>query len=223
MTATPLVGLAVLVAIALGLAWLLTPRGAGPTGARLRAPAELAIATLLCAYLVSAGSAGRIAPGWAVAGAIGAVLLVGWRVLADYVTGVVLASEGRLQVGDQVRFEGGAGVVRAIGRRVCVIEGGSGTLLVPHTVLARAVVERRRPSEGQDPHAFELRWGPEHTHRDVARQVRDTALLHPSGVAGREPRVEPTGPRSARVTVYAPDMARAYEIERAIRDVLGSP
>lgn len=187
------------------------------------APAELAVVVVVIGLAV-AGLAGSAIPAGAVAVALAAgVLWLGRGVLRDYVLGVANRVSRRVEVGDTVAIEGHEGIVAEVGRLGVALDDPRGRVLVPHGVVAQAIVHRRNDDPRTVPHRFEYEWSAPRSHHDVAATARRAALLSPWAAAGRDIKIEPLGPRRAAITVYAAAGPHGFEIERAIRDALQPP
>jgi hypothetical protein len=215
--------LLILVAVALLLLVLLRrPGWSSKLVGRLRAaPVELAAAVVLLAIVGAVLLDGVITFGVALAVLAGLVLIAGYDAVRDYVLGVLLRVSGRIRLGDIVVIDGHEGVVAEIGRLNLLLDDARGRLLVPHSKAVRGIVHRRSQRVGPLPHRFEIEWRGERSHADVSRLISRTVLLHSRAAAGRDPEVEPLGPRTASVTVYVVASAHGFEIERAVRDALG--
>lgn len=194
-----------------------------PTWARrLRAaPFELAAALIVLAVVVSTLLADAMSLGVALVIAAAIALFAGYDALRDYVLGVLLRAGGRIRLGDVVVIDGHEGVVAEIGRLNVSLDDARGRLLVPHSKVVRGIVHRRSQRVGPLPHRFEVAWTDSRSHAEVSRKIVHTVLLHPRAAAGRDPEVDPQGPRTVAVTVYAVSSAHGFEVERAVRDALG--
>ena len=186
------------------------------------APVELGLIVVAIGGAVAALAGDSLNVGLVLAGLVLALLLAGRHAVEDYVLGVFVRVSKNIRVGDTIVIDAHEGVVAEIGRLNVQLDDARGRLIVPHSKIARALVHRRTQRVGPLPHRFQLMWDGDEGHPEIAAAVRRTALLSPWCVAGKEPEVEPIGARTVTVTVYTVDNAHGYEVERAIRDVVGS-
>ncbi len=196
----------------------------GLLGGLRTAPVELAILLLAIGGAIAFLAGNRLDIGLVLSALIVAALFAGRHAVEDYVLGIFVRVGRKIRVGDSVVIEGHEGTVAEIGRLNVHLDDARGRLIVPHSTLARAIVHRRSQRVGPLPHRFEVEWDSERSHPEIASVVRRTALLSPWAVSGRDPEIEPIGPRRVAVTVFTVKNAHGYEVERAIRDALdGAP
>lgn len=187
---------------------------------RWAAVVELILAIVLLAVLVVIVVGDRSGPGLIfVAVALG-VVLVGRDVLRDYLSGVRVRAGRLVEQGDALTVGDVDGVVSRIGRLSLSIEDERGSVVVPHTRVASAVVRQRTQRSGARPHRFEISWSGPTGQVRAATVVERAALLDPWCAAGHDILIEPLGPRRIAVTVHALDGTHAFAIEATMRRAL---
>ena len=173
----------------------------------------LAIAAAVGLALLSVGPGAFVAVGVPVAILLG----VGLGALRDYVTGVVMLSEGRIQRGEVIEITDVSGVVTSMTRRGAVLESGHEEIFVPWTAVGRSLIRKRRAGSRHHQHTFEMPAPAGLETVDAVQLLQRRALLHPWVSLSSEPVIEPVSATSIRVTCEGRDAAGAYDFERAMR------
>ena len=153
------------------------------------------------------------------------VVAAAWSTVRDYVSGVVLRSEGTLAVGDAVRVGEVEGLVTRLGGRAVELELPRGDRLVLpyHRVGASAVVRRTRARAAHTyAHTFTVAV-PAALTPEVARQRVRRVVLTSHGVPPRHPpKIALAGSGHLEVTLHTLTDTRAAEVEGAVRAALSA-
>lgn len=94
-------------------------------------------------------------------GVLAVVLLVFgmlfWFIVRDFLSGIILKSEGSLKINDWVRVKGIEGKITRMGQRSMVVVTQSGeTVNIPYSTLSGEISIKPNPSEKLRSHAFEI-------------------------------------------------------------------
>lgn len=152
-------------------------------------------------------------------GVLGVMTLAGgWRTFRDYLSGVVLRSEGSWRVGDRVRVGEVEGVVLRLGYRTVELQRQDGDIVfVPYANLSSDLLVRRHAEGDVVRHTFTVPC-PDHLgSAQLVHRVREAALMHHWSSPGHDPGVQVAPDGSLRVTIHALSEERVPQVEAAVR------
>ena len=154
-------------------------------------------------------------------GAAAVVVAALWFFIRDYLTGIVLRAEARVQEGDTIHVGEVEGRVLGLRARTIEVEvGGGDRVLLPYRALRDAPLTVRRAARATTPHTFTITLAPGLTPRGASAKARRAALLSPWSAPARDVRVRAVGEGAIEVTLHALDAERAIEVESAVRAAL---
>lgn len=158
-------------------------------------------------------------------GLLGVMTLAGgWRTFRDYLSGVVLRSEGSWRVGDRVRVGDVEGVVLRLGYRTVELQRQDGDVVfVPYARLSGDLLVRRHAEGDVVRHTFVVSCPNDLGPAYVVPRVREAALLHHWSSPGHDPGVQVAPDGSLRVTIHALSEARVPQVEAAVRSAVTGP
>lgn len=163
-------------------------------------------------HLVRLGALGALALG---------VVIAIWFVIRDYLSGVILRTEGALSVGDVVRIGEIEGQITRFRARAVELELSHGDrVILPYRALRDAPIVRRRTHRAAVRHTFTLAL-PSEVGFDAARSaIRRAALLSHWVSPSHDPKITARDRGTLEVTIHALTDVRAAEVEQVVRDAL---
>lgn len=152
--------------------------------------------------------------------ALGVVVAI-WFVIRDYLSGVILRTEGAVSVGDVVRVGEIEGQITRFRARAVELELSHGDrVILPYRALRDAPIVRRRTHRAAVRHTFSLGL-PAGLGFDAARSaIRRAALLSHWVSPSHDPKITARDRATLEVTVHALTDVRAAEVEQVVRDAL---
>ncbi|TNF27379.1 MAG: mechanosensitive ion channel [Deltaproteobacteria bacterium] len=150
------------------------------------------------------------------------VLVVGvFAVIRDYLSGVVLRSEGAVRVGDVVRVGEVEGTIARFRARAVEIDMAHGDRVVlPYRELGREAIVRRSRQRSAVRHTFTVEL-PAGASSEAARDtIRRAAVLCHWVPPRQEPKIAPLPSGALEVTIHAMTDLRTADVEAAVRAAL---
>lgn len=152
---------------------------------------------------------------------LGVALLGAWRIVRDYLVGVVVRGEATWRPGDRVLIGDVEGRVISLGyRAVCLQRRDGDFVFVPYGRMASDVLVRRHAEGDVVRHTFLVPCPAPLVPSDAVPRVREAALLHHWSSPGHDPEVGVDPDGTLEVTIHALSEPRVAEVEAAIRACL---
>lgn len=132
---------------------------------------------------------------WTSIGLISIVMIVlmmlSWFLARDYLAGIILKSEGSLNLNDWIKIKKIKGKVVSMGYRLLVLETEVGeTVTIPYSNISGEVSIKPNPSEKVKSHAFKLVIPKDDNFRNARSLVMTTLLNAPWSSLKKKPQVK---------------------------------
>ena len=157
-------------------------------------------------------------------GLLALVLVVaGFSVIRDYLAGVILRTEGAVEVGDVVRVGDVEGKVARFRARAVELDMAHGDRVVlPYRAVGQAAIVRRSRQRSAVRHSFVVAVPPG-TPADTARHaIRRAALLCHWVPPSQDPTITALPSGGLEVTIHAMTDVRTADVEAAVRAALAA-
>lgn len=157
----------------------------------------------------------------ALVGLATALIVAAWSFIRDYLTGVLLRTEGTLALGDVVRVGDVEGTVRRLRARAAELDLPDGDrVVIPYRSLGDNAVVRRIARRVTVRHTFALDLPAGIGVEQARDRVRRAALLCHWVPPRHEPKFLAREGRTLEVTVYTLSDLRAADVEAVLREAL---
>ncbi len=146
-----------------------------------------------------------------------------WPALRDVLEGTYLRAAAVVAIGDRVQIGAVRGRIRRLGYRNILVEASDGEVaILPYRLVAAQTVLRSAELDRAAFHVFRVAIPADRSITDLKRTIRETALLNHWSSIARPPQISATPDHHVEITVFAIDPDQAPEIERAVRQAIGS-
>ena len=119
------------------------------------------------------------------------LLMISWFLARDFLAGIILKSEGSLNLNDWIKISEVKGKVISMGYRSMVLETEVGeTVNMPYTKISNEISIKPNPSEKIKSHAFKLSLSKDGDYRKTESQIKSTILNAPWSSVKKKPQVK---------------------------------
>lgn len=119
------------------------------------------------------------------------LLMISWFLARDFLAGIILKSEGSLNLNDWIKINEVKGKVISMDYRSMILETEVGeTVNIPYTKISNEISIKPNPSEKIKSHAFKLSMSKDRDYREIEKQLRSTILNAPWSSVKKKPQIK---------------------------------
>ncbi len=151
-----------------------------------------------------------------------ALLMISWFLARDFLAGIILKSDGSLNLNDWIKIKDIKGKVISLGYRSMIMETEVGeTVNIPYAKISNEVSIRPNPSEKIKSHAFKLSLSKNGNYSQTEKLLRSTILNAPWSSVKKMPQIklieETETQFNLEVIIYSMRMAYFHKIKNYLK------